>query len=421
MADAISIPSPSAVRTYSVRLADPRTAVHTGGLSFKFLIVFFILLYSNLSLAFPVLDFVRPAQTVGGLALAFLLYEKLTAGQSLDWAWPQGALLAGFVFAAGLSVFGAVWPAYALEAVSNLVKMTVVYLLIVNTVTNESRLRTLLWTMVLCGLFPAAGSLWYWHQGIKVEGRAAWFGQFANPNEMAYSLVILLPLAAALSKRLDWIRRIPVWMLMGAFLLPVYLSFSRGGLIGLAGVAGYMGWRQKNRTARTANIGLPMPVLVLAPLYWSRDDGFSDIRGDANFNERLTTYRIALAMYADSPVFGVGINCSSVAWPLYASTGQLSHHKWLITHNTFLQALSETGTAGFVLLLSFFAATLWKAARISRLKTSQTGVAELLAGLEISFCGFLVCGLSGGYVMSWFPYLLAGLIAAAGQIAERGA
>ena len=41
---------------------------------------------------------------------------------------------------------------------------------------------------------------------------------------------------------------------------------------------------------------------------------------------------------------------------------------------------------------------------------------ELMAALEIAFWGFVVCGLSGGYVMSWFPYLLAGLIGAAGRI-----
>jgi len=51
----------------------------------------------------------------------------------------------------------------------------------------------------------------------------------------------------------------------------------------------------------------------------------------------------------------------------------------------------------------------WKVGRSNR----------LMAALEIAFVGFVVCGMSGGYVMSWFPYLLAGAIGAAGQIPGR--
>ena len=156
---------------------------------------------------------------------------------------------------------------------------------------------------------------------------------------------------------------------------------------------------------------------LAVPLYWSRGAGFSNLREDMNFQERLTTYKVAFAMYSDSPLLGVGINCSSVAWPLYAPTKQLSNHKWLITHNTFLQALSETGTLGFLLLVSFFGAVICRAWRAGRTnKPGREGVVELMAALEIAFWGFVVCGLSGGYVMSWFPYLLAGLIGAAGRI-----
>jgi hypothetical protein len=31
---------------------------------------------------------------------------------------------------------------------------------------------------------------------------------------------------------------------------------------------------------------------------------------------------------------------------------------------------------------------------------------------EASLFGFLVCGLFGGYVVSWFPYIIVGLISA---------
>ena len=181
-----------------------------------------------------------------------------------------------------------------------------------------------------------------------------------------------------------------------------------------------MGWRQKSKLARAGMIGVLVVGALAVPLYWSRGEGFSNLQEDTNLQERMTTYKVALAMYSDHPLLGVGINCSSVAWPLYAEATQLKNHKWLITHNTFLQALSETGTFGFLFLVSFFGAVIYRAWRGGRSNIpGREGVSELMAALEIAFWGFVICGLSGGYVMSWFPYLLAGLIGAAGRIAAE--
>ncbi len=421
MSEITLIPAhPFGARYKAAQIRGDAPAAEIGGFSFKLLIAFFFLLYSSLPLMFPVLEIVRPAQIIGGLALVVLLYEKIAARQRLDLISPDGYLLVGFVAAAGLSVIGALWPSYAFDAALNLVKMAVVYLVIVNTVTNENRLRTLLWVMVLCGLFPAIGSLWYWHQGIKIEGRAKWIGMFANPNELAYSLVILIPLGVALARRLNLTRRILVWLVMAGFLIPIYLSYSRGSLIGLFAVLAYMGWRLKSKFARAGMIGVLVVGALAVPLYWSRGEGFSNLQEDTNLQERMTTYKVALAMYSDHPLLGVGIHCSSVAWPLYSEVTQLRNHKWLITHNTFLQALSETGTFGFLFMVSFFGAAIYRAWRGGRSNIpGREGVTGLLAALEIAFWGFVVCGLSGGYIMSWFPYLLAGLIGAAGRIAAE--
>src|SRR3989304_1398605 len=276
-------------KTAPIRCGSP--AAEMGGFSFKLLIVFFFLLYSSLPLIFPVLELVRPAQMIGGLALIVLLYEKVGVRQGLGFVWRDGYLLVGFVAAAGLSVVGALWPGYAADAALNLVKMAVVYLLIVNTVINENRLRTLLWVMVLCGLFPALGSLWYWHQGIKIEGRAAWLGGFANPNEMAYSLVVLIPIAVALARRRNLALRILVWLVMAVFLTAIYLSYSRGSLIGLFAVFAFMGWHQKSQLARAVMIAVLVAGALTVPLYWSRGEGFSNLQEDTNLQERLATYK----------------------------------------------------------------------------------------------------------------------------------
>ncbi|GEM_PF-1441114 len=390
----------------------------------KFLLLllaaFLIQLFSNAALLVPALGAVRPAQTIGGLALLIVICQTVAGGRRLLLAPPDGYLLLAFTVACAFTVVNAVWPNYAFEACLDLVKMVVIYFLIVNVAASEAPLRLLLWTMVACGLFPALGSLWNWTHGANVEGRAAWMGFFANPNEMAYCLVVLLPIAWALAQNANWMGRIVLAALAGLFLIPIYLSFSRGSLIGLAVVGLLIGLRQKNAIARAATVGLLAAGVLAGSMYWSRQAGFSDIQGDADFNERLTTYQVAWSMYSQSPVLGVGLNCSSVAWPLYAPSESLAHHKWLITHNTFIQAFSETGTAGGGLLLAFFATVLWRARKVRRSPQTPERLRELGKGLEISFCGFLVCGMSGGYVMSWFPYLLAAFIGALNAAALQG-
>ena len=84
---------------------------------------------------------------------------------------------------------------------------------------------------------------------------------FANPNEMACSLVILIPIAVALSRRLRFLRRLLVWVMIATFIVSIYLSYSRGSLIGLFVVFAYMGWRQKSQMARFG--------MIAALAYWS--------------------------------------------------------------------------------------------------------------------------------------------------------
>ena len=73
--------------------------------------------------------------------------------------------------------------------------MVLTFFFLLNCANTERRLRGVMWIMVIGGLFPALGTLKNYLTGNMYEGRAAWVGIFANPNEVAYALVILVPLA----------------------------------------------------------------------------------------------------------------------------------------------------------------------------------------------------------------------------------
>jgi O-antigen ligase len=153
--------------------------------------------------------------------------------------------------------------------------------------------------------------------------------------------------------------------------------------------------------------------------FWSRSQGFSGLSADSSFQQRIETIRTGLEMFADRPLLGVGIGCSIVAWPLYASSDVLFRGA-LVNHNTFIQALSETGILGFLLFALLLAASLHHARKLAASGRAQGDgrIARMGAALEASLLGFMACGLAGGYVVSWFPYLILGLIGSATLLAK---
>ncbi len=393
-----------------------RTGARTPA-SYWLLLAFLFLLYANLPIVIPRLDPLHIEKVVAVLALATLLAERAFAGESLDFARPEGWLLLGFLGATALSSLTALWPRYALESVSDLLKMAIVFFFIVNCANTERRLRGVMWTVVIGGLLPAFGTLHNYAQGNIVEGRTAWVGIFANPNEVAYSLVILLPLAAFLAAGLGLRPRLALLGVALVFVAAILVTFSRGGLVGLVTVMGLYAWRKRSIVLQGVMVALVAAALVLAGRFWSRGEGFQNLNQDNSFQERLATSQAGLAMFADHPLFGVGLGCSVIAWPLYAPEGLYTRGA-LVTHNTFVQALGETGAIGFIPFVLFVGFGLYHARKLA-LESPGTGMANLGAGIEIAIWGFVVCGMSGGYVLTWFPYILLGLGASARQIRGR--
>jgi hypothetical protein len=70
---------------------------------------------------------------------------------------------------------------------------------------------------------------------------------------------------------------------------------------------------------------------------------------------------------------------------------------------------------GFIPFILFLAWGLYDARKV-RLEASTADLGNLGTGLEIALWGFVVCGLSGGYALSWFPYILVALASAARRI-----
>jgi O-antigen ligase len=389
-----------------------QTASVTGApASYYLLLAFLFLLYANLPFILPASEVVHPAKVVAGAALVMLLVETIFGRRTLSLAWPEGACLLGFCGVAALSCLTALWPRQAAESLSDLIKMALVYFFIANCANTERRLRGVMWTIVIGGLIPAAGTLRNYLQGNLVDGRASWLGIFANPNEVAYSLVILVPVAAFLAEGLGLIPRLGLLGIAMVYIAAIFVTFSRGGLVALAVVLALFAWRKRGVWVWAVLLASVAAALVLGGKYWSRGEDFSGLKGDVSFRQRFATSEAGLAMFADNPLLGVGLGCSVIAWPLYAPNDLYSRGA-LVTHNTVIQPLGETGIFGFIAFVSFVGFGIYHARKVA-LDSSRRSLANLGAGLQIAVCGFVVCGLSGGYVLTWFPYILVGMVSSA--------
>src|SRR6266849_3769296 len=298
--------------------AVPAATVEDGPkISFRLTILFLLILYSNIAVWYKPIEVLRPALVVALAAIVMLVVELGQIGQSFRLSRPQGMLLLAFLAVCFVSSFDAFWPKLAFDRTSDVVKIVLIFVVIENTVTTESRLRTVLMTMTLGGLFPALGTIYYFLHGFLREGRAIWIGVFANANEDAYALVILVPIAAALAAKARFGTRLALWGVIGAYLVAIFLTYSRGGLVGLFAVLCLAGWKQKSPLIRSLMVAGVIGSLLLVSLYWGRSAGFSDISKDTTYNQRIATIEAGLLMFQANPLFGVGPGCSIVAYPIF--------------------------------------------------------------------------------------------------------
>ena len=394
--------------------SEPVVRVTRGKLCFSLLLLFVLSLYAIPAQMFPALAAWHPAQIIAVSALLLLVIEKMTLHESFVLIWPEGYLLVAFVGAAALSTFSAFWPLRAYEAAVDLLRILIAYLLIVNTVVTEARLRAFLFTMVIGGLFPAVGTLNGYFHGDLLEGRAHWIGIFGNPNELAYILVMVVPIAAVLASRVRFSLRILLWAAIALYVSAIYLTQSRGSLMGLAGVMLLLAIRQRGVILKIAMGALLLGGLAFTVSSWTRSDG-ATTQG-YTFQQRIATLKAGGAMFAAHPIVGVGIDCAIVAFPLYAPN-EFKAKGALVIHNTIVQALSETGVLGFIPFALLIACGLYHARQVSLSSALQPVGRRMAVGLEISLWGAIICGFSGGFLLSWFPYLVIGLIASTRQIA----
>src|SRR5215470_19163816 len=105
-------------------------------IAFKLLLLFLLVLYSNVSVIYK-LDAYRPAMLIAVAALAMMVIELGQLRQSFKLMWPQSAMVLAFFGACIISTPMAFWVSHALDQTIDVGKILLVYLLLENVITSE--------------------------------------------------------------------------------------------------------------------------------------------------------------------------------------------------------------------------------------------------------------------------------------------
>jgi O-antigen ligase len=196
---------------------------------------------------------------------------------------------------------------------------------------------------------------------------AGWpFGPYVNHNNYAGLMEMLLPISAAyiLSRSLHPILRFFLWSGMTLVIVSIWISGSRGaavvllieGLI-LAGIL----WRYRSHHVSPRSFLALLAVVLVSAVVFSWIVSTGRVAGRAwevfNTNQPLEArlgdrFRVGidtLNMARSHPWIGVGVGCFEYVFPQFLTFPTDLH--WTHAHDDVLEAASETGLPGVVLIL----------------------------------------------------------------------
>jgi len=309
-------------------------------------------------------------QVLAGVICAVSLPELL--GHKHVWSSVQALLLLGFSLAIALSQAANGWLGGAVQSWVLFLPAVSVFFFIVANVTTLRRLRILVGAIVGACLFVAVEAMFGYYAGFGgdtfVLQRAIYFhdrvvmhfpqirgiGFLNDPNDFAQMLIIALPLVFVFWRR----RRLADNVLLalvpsGLLLWAIYLTHSRGALMGLA-VLALMAIRTKLPT--TLSIVL-VGALVMTMLAFDFAGGRGISISDGE--DRLEAWSNGLQMFKSAPVFGVGFG----AFP--------ERNNYLTAHNSLVLCLAELGLVGSTVWVALLVTTALGLNSIMRPQTPQ--------------------------------------------------
>jgi putative inorganic carbon (HCO3(-)) transporter len=282
---------------------------------------------------------------------ALVRSEPLRMSPVLGWT----ALLG---LAVGLSLLLAPDPTQSAFDALRYALFIVFFFLILQLTHASADVRRIVRVMVLSSSLAACWGLY----GFIVLGSDRAAGPISDPNDFAYLMTCMLPLAGYLL--VSEPRRRVLWAVCCLLLLGGALgTLSRGALVGLSAV---VLWGIVTRRIPLSGVLLGFAAVLSvvaiafsawAPLLHDRLQQKGHI-AERNVTTRQALWAAALRMAEDRPVTGVGPGRFGIEARRYVRNVPLVIDKPYV-HNSYLSMLAETGLLGLVTFVGFLASS-WR-------------------------------------------------------------
>jgi probable O-glycosylation ligase (exosortase A-associated) len=378
----------------------------------------------------PGLSALRVALLSVVVAVACYVHYQVSRGRPLT-IWPREMKLTLCLVAwAFVTVPFSMWPGGSWALLTDLyLKTLVIFWLLTNTVTTPVRLRQVAWGLSFMTVPAALSGVKNYTSGVYMQygaGRIKGYDvgpMTGNPNDLALTLNLVLPLTVALL----FLTKRPLWraVLLGIIaldLVAIVLTFSRGGFLTLALSAAIVLWRITRRAGPKYAFMAVGLLLVLAPLvpssYYSRLATITDVEADDtnSAEERQQDIFVAVEYIVRHPVIGSGIGNNTLAM------NEERGLRWAAVHNAYLQVGMELGLPGLILYVLLVAGALKAVGGVVRRARGDPGHRDLFwlaSGLQISLIAFVFAAMLHPAAYNFYFYYFGGLALAARAMHER--
>lgn len=358
------------------------------------------------------------AKIAGILVLLGLIFSLRQIHQRLPRESFFVALLVGQLLLA--SALSPVWRGGAFGVTIDFAKVLMVVLVVGAAVTTIGRLRALILAQAVSVAAIAAVAIWKGHLILgRLEGVLG--GSYSDPNDLALSIIMSLPLCLVLLfLSRSWLSK-ALWSIsLLVMTYAVLLTGSRGGFLALVVVVAVCLWEFAIRGRRPYLLGFA----ILAGLFlWQSAGGMliGRLKGTFDANDdtaaayasaqaRQELFWRSIEVTKEHPLFGVGPgNFDQVS-------GQ-----WHTTHNSFTLMSAEGGLPALVLYVLILLCGFKNLRAMKRLARGRTESRLLAGALFASLAAYVVGSAFLSVAYAFFPYILVAYTTALLSIARKSA
>lgn len=286
------------------------------------------------------------------------------------------------------------------------IKVVLMFIVMVNVLRTEFRLKALMWLSLGVGLMLSISALRMYMAGeFTVEEYRVGVdvgGMFGNPNELALHFVMFIPIAVVLG--LSTRNFLFKGLYFGVALLmtaATVVTFSRGGFLGLIAAVLVMAWK----LGREQRLNVMLIVGIIGILFILLAPGNYGLRIMSIFipgldpvgssNQRSELLKQSFWVSLRNP------------WGIGMGNFQIGSSRNLVTHNAYTQVSAELGIVGLALYMMFIISPFRRLGAIERElfdSKEYNWMYYLAVGIQASIVAYMVGSFFGSFAYNWFVY-----------------